>query len=35
MLRSGKGSIVNIASGAGLLGVPGFAGVVVAKHGQA
>lgn len=29
-----KGSIVNIASGAGLVGVPGFAGYVAAKHGQ-
>lgn len=29
-----KGSIVNIASGAGLVGVPGFAGYAAAKHGQ-
>jgi NAD(P)-dependent dehydrogenase (short-subunit alcohol dehydrogenase family) len=27
-------SIVNIASGAGIVGVPGFAGYVAAKHGQ-
>ena len=29
-----KGSIVNIASGAGLVSVPGFAGYAAAKHGQ-
>jgi NAD(P)-dependent dehydrogenase (short-subunit alcohol dehydrogenase family) len=29
-----RGSIVNIASGAGLVGVPGFAGYAAAKHGQ-
>jgi len=29
-----KGSIVNIASGAGLVGVPGFAGYAASKHGQ-
>jgi NAD(P)-dependent dehydrogenase (short-subunit alcohol dehydrogenase family) len=34
MLPYGRGSIVNIASGAGLVGVPGFAGYVAAKHGQ-
>ena len=34
MLPRGKGSIINIASGAGLVGVPGFAGYVAAKHGQ-
>ena len=34
MLPAGRGSIVNIASGAGLVGVPGFAGYVAAKHGQ-
>jgi NAD(P)-dependent dehydrogenase (short-subunit alcohol dehydrogenase family) len=32
-MKSGA-SIVNIASGAGLVGVPGFAGYVAAKHGQ-
>jgi NAD(P)-dependent dehydrogenase (short-subunit alcohol dehydrogenase family) len=34
MLSYGRGSIVNIASGAGLVGVPGFAGYVAAQHGQ-
>jgi NAD(P)-dependent dehydrogenase (short-subunit alcohol dehydrogenase family) len=34
MVASRNGSIVNIASGAGLVGVPGFAGYVAAKHGQ-
>jgi NAD(P)-dependent dehydrogenase (short-subunit alcohol dehydrogenase family) len=34
MLAGGAGSIVNIASGAGLVGVPGFAGYAAAKHGQ-
>lgn len=34
MTPARKGSIVNIASGAGLVGVPGFAGYVAAKHGQ-
>jgi NAD(P)-dependent dehydrogenase (short-subunit alcohol dehydrogenase family) len=34
MLPAGGGSIVNIASGAGLVGAPGFAGYVAAKHGQ-
>jgi len=34
MVPFGKGAIVNIASGAGLVGVPGFAGYVAAKHGQ-
>ena len=29
-----RGSIVNIASGAGLVGVPGFAGYAAANHGQ-
>jgi NAD(P)-dependent dehydrogenase (short-subunit alcohol dehydrogenase family) len=33
MKRQGSGSIVNIASGAGLVGVPGFAGYTAAKHG--
>jgi NAD(P)-dependent dehydrogenase (short-subunit alcohol dehydrogenase family) len=34
MIPFRKGSIVNIASGAGLVGVPGFAGYAAAKHGQ-
>jgi NAD(P)-dependent dehydrogenase (short-subunit alcohol dehydrogenase family) len=34
MVPYGQGSIVNIASGAGLVGVPGFAGYAAAKHGQ-
>jgi NAD(P)-dependent dehydrogenase (short-subunit alcohol dehydrogenase family) len=34
MTPFGKGSIVNIASGAGLVGVSGFAGYAAAKHGQ-
>lgn len=34
MLAGAKGSIVNIASGAALVGVPGFAGYAAAKHGQ-
>ncbi|RKR74792.1 SDR family NAD(P)-dependent oxidoreductase [Frondihabitans australicus] len=34
MEKNGHGSIVNIASGAGLVGVPGFAGYAAAKHGQ-
>lgn len=34
MSAQGFGSIVNIASGAGLVGVPGFAGYAAAKHGQ-
>jgi NAD(P)-dependent dehydrogenase (short-subunit alcohol dehydrogenase family) len=34
MVPFGHGSIVNIASGAGIVGVPGFAGYVAAKHGQ-
>jgi NAD(P)-dependent dehydrogenase (short-subunit alcohol dehydrogenase family) len=33
MQGQGGGSIVNVASGAGLVGVPGFAGYVAAKHG--
>lgn len=32
MNRRGSGSIVNIGSGAGLLGVPGHAGYVASKH---
>jgi NAD(P)-dependent dehydrogenase (short-subunit alcohol dehydrogenase family) len=34
MVPFGRGSIVNIASGAGIVGVAGFAGYVAAKHGQ-
>jgi NAD(P)-dependent dehydrogenase (short-subunit alcohol dehydrogenase family) len=34
MAARGFGSVVNIASGAGLVGVPGFAGYAAAKHGQ-
>lgn len=33
MKAQGFGSIVNIGSGAGLVGVPGFAGYTAAKHG--
>lgn len=33
MLETGGGSIVNCASGAGLIGFPGQAGYVAAKHG--
>jgi len=33
MQLQGSGAIVNIASGAGLVGVPGFAGYTAAKHG--
>lgn len=33
MARQGFGSIVNLASGAGLVGVPGFSGYTAAKHG--
>jgi NAD(P)-dependent dehydrogenase (short-subunit alcohol dehydrogenase family) len=33
MRQQGSGSIVNIASGAGVVGVPGFAGYTAAKHG--
>jgi NAD(P)-dependent dehydrogenase (short-subunit alcohol dehydrogenase family) len=33
MTAQGFGAIVNIASGASLVGVPGFAGYVAAKHG--
>ena len=32
MQRQGFGSIVNIGSGAGLLGVPGHSGYVASKH---
>ena len=32
MLRDGGGAIVNIGSGAGLLGVPGHSGYVASKH---
>lgn len=34
MVPFGHGSIVNIASAAGIVGAPGFAGYVAAKHGQ-
>ena len=34
MAAQGFGSIVNVASGAGLVGVAGFAGYAAAKHGQ-
>src|SRR5262249_16737491 len=33
MLARGRGAIVNCASGAGLIGFPGQAGYVAAKHG--
>ncbi|GHO60521.1 SDR family NAD(P)-dependent oxidoreductase [Ktedonobacter robiniae] len=33
MQKQGFGSIVNLASGAGLVGVPGFSGYTAAKHG--
>jgi NAD(P)-dependent dehydrogenase (short-subunit alcohol dehydrogenase family) len=33
MKNQGFGSIVNIASGASLVGVPGFSGYTAAKHG--
>lgn len=33
MQKQGFGSIVNLASGAGLVGVPGFSGYTTAKHG--
>jgi NAD(P)-dependent dehydrogenase (short-subunit alcohol dehydrogenase family) len=35
MARHGSGSIVNVGSGTSLVGVPGFAGYVAAKHGVA
>ena len=34
MVEQGAGSIVNIASGAGLLGVPGYAGYSASKHAE-
>lgn len=33
MAAQGFGAIVNLGSGAGLVGVPGFAGYAAAKHG--
>jgi NAD(P)-dependent dehydrogenase (short-subunit alcohol dehydrogenase family) len=33
MRAQGSGSVVNIGSGAGVVGVPGFAGYTAAKHG--
>jgi NAD(P)-dependent dehydrogenase (short-subunit alcohol dehydrogenase family) len=35
MARRGSGTIVNVGSGTSLVGVPGFAGYVAAKHGLA
>jgi NAD(P)-dependent dehydrogenase (short-subunit alcohol dehydrogenase family) len=34
MKAQGFGSVVNISSGAGLVGAPGFSGYTAAKHGQ-
>jgi NAD(P)-dependent dehydrogenase (short-subunit alcohol dehydrogenase family) len=33
MVKGSSGSIVNVSSGAGVVGVPGFAGYAAAKHG--
>ncbi len=34
MAKQGSGSIVNVSSGAGLIGVPGYAGYVASKHAE-
>jgi NAD(P)-dependent dehydrogenase (short-subunit alcohol dehydrogenase family) len=35
MAEQRSGSVVNVGSGTSLVGVPGFAGYVAAKHGTA